>query len=247
MRKLIAFGLLALASLAASAQDGRRYAVLSLVGDKLTVVTREMTTGSHLDSNRRTEVDLPDATIDRAVLLAADEALRRANPGSAPMLLSSRRAALYDAGTLGDSGLQQIVGTVKSMVGDKATHLVLVTKYRHRAMLRLRDGHVGAGFLEGVGFYLDHGSMQRRPDVINDSEAGFIAPYGYLMVSLVELSSGRVLAQQRVLASNVATPSGERNIGGAWQRLSDQEKVARLTEVLRSETARAVPMVLAAR
>lgn len=248
MHRILAIALLTLVSLAAAAQDGRKYAVLSLVGDKLTVVQRELTTGSHLDQNRRTEVALPDASIDRAVLMAADEALRRANPGSSPVLLASRRAALYDAGMLGQSGLQQIVNTVKSMTGDTgATHLLLVTKFRHRAMLRMDDGHVGAGFLEGVGFYVDHGSMQRRPDVINDAEAGFIAPYGYLMVSLIELSSGRVLAQQRVLASDVATPSGERNIGSAWQRLTDQEKVARLTQVLREETARAVPLVVAGR
>lgn len=248
MRKILVLALLVLAPLVASAQDGRKYAILSLVGDKLTVVQREMTTGSNLDTNRRTEVPLPDASIDRAVVLAVDEALRRANPsGPAPVLLASRRAALYDAGSLGREGMTQIINTVKPMAANAgATHLLLVTKYRGRAMLRLRDGYVGTGFLEGVGFYVDHGSMMRDIDV-NEAESGFIAPYSYLMISLVDLASGRLIAQERVLGSNAATPPRERNIGHAWHRLSDTEKVARLTEVIREETTRAVPLVLAAR
>lgn len=247
MRQFLALAVLALASLGAFAQDGRRYAVLSLVGDKLTVVQREMATGSHIDQNRRTEVALPDASIDRAVTLAVDEALRRASPGSTPVLLASRRAALYDAGALGDEGVRQVVMTVKPMLaGTGATHLVLVTKYRHRALVRIRDGHVGSGFLEGVGFYVDHGSMSRGNDV-NDAEAGFIAPYGYLMISLVELASGRVAARERVVAAKAAVSTRERNVGYAWTRLTDAEKVERLTEVLREETSRVVPQVLAAR
>lgn len=248
MRKLFILAFLVLVSAAASAQDGRKYAILSLVGDKLTVVQREMTTGSNLDLNRRTEVPLPDASIDRAVVFAVEDALKRGSPsGPAPVLLASRRAALYDAGLLGASGIQQIVMTVKPMVGNTGvTHLLLVTKLRHRAMLRIADGYVGTGFLEGVGFYVDQGSMVRDID-LNEAESGFIAPYSYLMISLVELSSGRVIAQERMLGSRAATTPRERNVGYAWHRLSDQEKVTRLTEVIRDEMARAVPVVLAAR
>ena len=62
MRRLLALLLLSLlVPLAAIAQDSRRYAVLSLVGDKLLIVTREMTTGSRLDKNERTVVELTPA------------------------------------------------------------------------------------------------------------------------------------------------------------------------------------------
>lgn len=50
-------------------------------------------------------------------------------------------------------------------------------KHRHRAMLRLRDGHVGTGFLQGLGFYVDHGEATRGGATLNDSERGFISPY----------------------------------------------------------------------
>jgi hypothetical protein len=251
MRHLIAAVSLLLACLAASAQEAPRYAVLSLVGDKMLIVQREMSTGSRLDKNTRMVVELPDNSIDRAVVLAIDDALRRASPGSQPILLGSQRADLYEASyrsmERGD-GVARVYHVVKPIVArTPATHLILVTKHRHRAMLRLRDGHVGEGFLEGVGFYVDHGSMMRGVDT-NEAENGFIAPFGYMTLSLIELASGRVIAQEHVVGSDATAPiPGERNVGNAWHRLTDQEKVARLTSVIREETARAVPMVLARR
>ena len=251
MRHLVAAVLLLIAPLAASAQDARKYAVLSLVGDKLLIVQREMSTGSRLDRNERLVVELPDNSIDRAVTIAIDDALRRADPGSRPILLSSQRADLYDASyrsmDQGD-GVARVYAAIKPIVErTDATHLILVTKHRHRAMLRLRDGHVGSGFLEGVGFYVDHGSMTRSVDT-NDAEAGFIAPFSYMRISLIDLKTGRVVGQEYVIGSNAATPNPrERNVGNAWQRLTDSEKVARLTEVIREEASRAVPLVVARR
>ncbi|HYC35883.1 MAG TPA: hypothetical protein VEC19_05635 [Usitatibacter sp.] len=250
MRHLIAILALAAAPLVALAQ-APKYAVLSLVGDKLLIVEREMTTGSRLDKNERTVVDLPDNSIDRAITLAIDDALRRANPGTQPILLASQRADLYAASYNAmdrADGVARVYQAVKPIVGKTgATHLVLVTKHRGRAMLRLRDGHVGTGFLEGVGFYVDHGTMSRGVDT-NDAESGFIGPFAYMNISLIELSSGRIVSQQHVVGSNAQSPNPrERNVGNAWQRLSDDEKVKRLTEVIREEAARAVPMVVAAR
>ena len=251
MRRLLAVALLLLVPLAAAAQDSRKYAVLSLVGDKLLIVQREMSTGSRLDRNERTVVELPDNSIDRAVTLAVDEALRRANPGSQPVLLHSRRADLYEASYQSmdrRDGVARVYAAVKPIVEKSgATHLVLVTKHRHRAMLRVRDGHVGSGFLEGVGFYVDHGSMARSVDT-NDAEAGFIAPFSYVLISIVDLKTGQIVSQHNALGSNAAAPGPwERNVGNAWQRLDEQQKVARLTEVIRDEMARAVPTVLAQR
>lgn len=251
MLRLIAVMLMMLVSLCAAAQDARRYAVLSLVGDKLTIVQREMSTGSHLDRNERTVVELADNTIDRAIVLAIDDTLRRAIPGSQPILLASQRANVYEASYQSPGrkdGVARVFEVVKPIVaGTPATHLLLVTRHRHRAMLRLRDGHVGSGFLEGVGFYVDHGSMARGYDT-NDAEAGFIAPYTYMKLSLIDLATGKVVAEEPIIGSSAAAPNPwERNVGNAWHRLSDADKVARLTEVIRSEASRAVPAIVARR
>lgn len=249
MRILFTAALLLALPLEAFAQS-RHYAILSLVGDEMMIVQREMQTGSRLDTNARQSVTMPDATIDRGVLLAVDDAVRRAEPNAKTTLLVSRRQAVYDSvaralekGGTTANAFEAVRPVVASAKG--ATHLILVTKYRHPAMLRLRDGHIGSGTLEGVGFYVDYGSTARSYDT-NEAERGLISPYAYFRVSLIDMASGKVIAEDRVIGSKAHTvPTG--TIGNAWAALTPQEKDSRLQEVIREETARVVPMVIAAR
>jgi hypothetical protein len=251
MRKIVALAALLMLPLAAAAQDGRRYAVLSLVGDKLTVVLRELSTGTNLDRNEHQVVEMPDNAIDRAVVLAVDDALRQAVPGAKPILLATQRADLYAVSYQSmdyAGGVAKVYAAVKPIVEKSgATHLVLVTKHRSRAKVRLRDGMVGSGFLEGVGFYTDQGTLARGIDG-NDSESGFISPYAYMRISLVEVATGRIVSEKHVLGSDATSsdPRG-RNYGNAWLRLSEEQKIEKLRKVIVEETNRAVPMVVAAK
>src|SRR6476620_10873768 len=87
--KILTTALLLLAlPLGAFAQ--RHYAILSLVGDEMMIVQREMSTGSRLETNSRQSVSMPDATIDRAMLLAIEDVVRRTEPGAKTTLLVSR-------------------------------------------------------------------------------------------------------------------------------------------------------------
>jgi len=244
---LTAFLLLAL-PLGAAAQ--RHYAILSLVGDEMVIVQRELETGSRLDTNSRQAVQMPDASIDRAVVLAVEDGVRKAEPGARTTLLVSRRQSVYDAVTRAlDKGgstaaafeaVRPVVASAKS-----ATHLILVTKYRANTRVRIPTGTVGHGTLEGVGFYVDYGSTARSY-LTGDAERGVLSPYAYMRVSLIDLASGRVVAEERVLASNGYTVDVG-TIGDAWNALSAQDKDRRLHQVLREETARVVPMVIAGR
>ena len=126
-----------------------------------------------------------------------------------------------------------------------ATHLILVTKHKSATRVRIPNGTVGHGTLEGVGFYVDYGSTARSY-FTGDAERGVIAPYAYARVSLIEISSGRVLAEQVMHGSKGHTVDAG-TIGDAWNALSAQEKDKRLNEVLREEAARTVPTVIAAR
>ena len=248
MKKLLAAVLLLAVPAAAMAQ--RHYAILSLVGDEVMIVQRELQTGSRLDTNDRRAIQMPDAAVDRMVVLAVDDAVKRAEPSAKTTLLVSRRQALYDAVARAQpNGTEAMFQAVRPVVDSAkgATHIILVTKLRHPAMLRLRDGHVGSGTLEGVGFYLDRGGLmlERQWDT-SDAERGFIAPYAYVRVSLVDLASGKVVAEERVIGSKAHT-QGEAMMGEAWASLSAQEKDRRLQEVIREETARVTPRVLAAR
>jgi len=244
MRTLLA--VLALLVLPFGAQ-ARQYAILSLVGDELTIVQREMATGSRIDRNTQLKVPLGGASLDRAMLLAVDEAVRKADPAARPVLLAPRDPKLFEVATLSlDGGGTAAVFEAVRAVASKAnaTHLILVTKHRHRAMLRLPDGHVGDGVLEGLGFYLDHGSATRGSGaMMGDVERGFISPYTYFKVAVIEMSSGRIAAEEYVVGSLAHTVTSG-TIGNAWKALTDDQKDAEITKLIRSEAARVVPMVL---
>ena len=45
---------------AQSSNEARKYAVLSLIGDALTVITYQPSTGSSLDTNRSESISMPD-------------------------------------------------------------------------------------------------------------------------------------------------------------------------------------------
>ncbi|MEO5692182.1 MAG: hypothetical protein ABIQ72_03585 [Usitatibacter sp.] len=245
MRKLLATLLLAIAPFAAEA---RQYAILSLVGDELTIVQREMATGSRIDKNTQLKVPLGGASLDRAMLLAVDEAVRKADPSARPVLLAPRDPKLFEvaARSLDGGGTAAVFEAVKPVAAKaNATHLILITKHRHRAMLRLSDGHVGDGVLEGLGFYVDHGSATRGSGaMMGDVERGFISPYTYFKVAVIEMSSGRIVAEDYVVGSHAHQVEAGA-IGNAWKLLTDEQKDAEITKLIRQEVARVVPMVLA--
>ena len=249
MRTFLALFLALVLPLGAAAQQ-RQYAILSLVGDELTIVQREMATGSRIDRNTEVKVPLGSASLDRAMLLAVDDAVRRADPSAKTILLAPRDPKLFDAAmrSLDGGGIPALFEAVRPVVAKaNATHLILVTKHRHRAMLKIRDGHIGSGWLTGLGFYVDHGSPTKGSSIgMADSERGFISPYVYFNVALVEIATGRILAQQYVVGSNAHTVDSG-TIGNAWRALTDQEKDAQITRLIQEEAARVVPQVLAQR
>ena len=79
--------LLSLASLSIHAAEPRRYAVLSLIGDRLLISQYVPATGSRTDTNRREYLQLEDPTLEKTSLLAIHQALRRLEPASKPVLL----------------------------------------------------------------------------------------------------------------------------------------------------------------
>jgi hypothetical protein len=244
VRHLFAALLLAAAPLWAFAQD-RQYAVLSLVGDKLLLVQREMATGSRTDQNTRVTIPLPGNLLDKEMLLAVDDAIRKVQPSAKPVLLSTRDPALYAVAekSLDAGGTALVFEAVRPVVANaKATHLILVTKHRNRAMLRLKGGHVGSGFLEGMGFYVDHGSGDSGI-VSTDAGRGFISSFTYFKVAVIDLARGTVVAEDYVVGSNAySLATGQ--IGNAWKALTEEEKDKQLTELIREETARVVPKLV---
>src|SRR5690348_16728061 len=102
MRALLLFVALSLAAVHAEAQ--RKYAVLSSVGDRITVVTRAMATGSNVDTNRREPMELSGPGLDNAVLLAAEDGIKAADASAQALLLAPRSSLSEQAAAAARDG-----------------------------------------------------------------------------------------------------------------------------------------------
>jgi hypothetical protein len=243
----LAAGVLALLALAAGAQEPRKFAALSIIGDRLAVVSHVADTGTRVDRNRVDYLDMPPRALDNAVLGAVNAAIKRSVPGSEVMMLGATPPLFGAQGEgIEDPDVKPVVDLVKPAI-EKAgvTHLVLVGKLRHEARLKFADGYVGSGRLEGLGFYLDHQLLTEERGEGNVGR-GFIAPYAYFRVSLVDLRSGEVVGQRDVLASQ-AVGAGRSPSLRVWEALSAEEKVKMITGLARREAAEAVREMLANR
>jgi hypothetical protein len=240
MRALL-IGLLLVLGLGAAAAEPRKYAVLSLIGDGFLLVNHAMQTGSHLDRNKQEFVELPDPVIDDTAVLAIERAVHAAQPDAKVVLLGARDPALFAAQrkSLEEAGATQgIVASLREAAsGTHATHLILVTKLRHEAMLKKQHTYTGSGKLEGVGFYMDSTTHGNRPG------RGFLAPFAYFKVMLVDLGTGATLAEEDVIASTTRS-AGRGDSLHPWDALGPGEKVRVLQSLIRAEIARVTPELL---
>jgi hypothetical protein len=244
MRALLVVFLLA----AAVARAEPRYAVLSLLSDNFTIITRDMATGSNLDRNRRVTVAVPGNVLDKTMVLAMDDALRAAGVKSPAVLLFTSDPAIFarQHQLLDDSaGTAALLDAVRPVLkGVDANYLVLASKYRRDARIQVEDGYVGSGPIEGLGFYIDREYQPRRVGVISIAP-GYLAVFTYFRLSLIDLASGRVVREVPVFASRTRLGTEDRSESGhPWDSMSPQEKVDALSQLLRSETPAAMKQLL---
>ncbi len=239
---------LALAWAGARADDAqpRRYAVISRIGDSLTLVRHEPEVGSHLDRNDHESLTLPDAGIDHMALLAVDKALKQADPSAQVTLLDSAPPAEGAAAAPLLDGSDQFVpgeALLAALRKTGATHLLLLSKYRSETLMKARHSHLGSGKLEGLGFYLDYTQKMRRADT-GESGRGFIAPYAYYRVSLIDLATLKVVKHHEVRASNTVSVARSQDSFDPWEALSASQKLNMLLRFIRVETPPAVADVM---
>lgn len=250
---LTLFGAAWLASAPAShAADGpmnQSYAVLSIIGDKMTMVTYRPSVGSNLDRNSHQEVPVNDAAFDNIALLAVDEAIKRVDPQATTTLLTVTHGAVY---RLSDAMLDRpddssaLLGAIKGMLQkSQATRLILVTKHRGDALLKAESGSVGSGKLAGIGFYVD----EVKPTYIRNTGKtgiGFVSPYAYLAVNLIDVASMKPIRRIVATESITVSTAQAKNSMRPWDALSSKEKFDSLETLIRKGIDRAVPQVLAA-
>ncbi len=245
MRNAIFALALLLAALAAPAAD-RKYVILSLVGDRLMIVEHQITTGTRQDSNLRQYVDLATPALDNAALIAIEGAVKKAQPGATTVLLAVReRTALraQEKALETDGSTREIIESLApTLAAASATHLILVTKERHETMIPLLHGHTGSGYLEGMGFYIDR-TRRLTDSRTGERYVGYLAPFAYFRVSMVDLASPAAVKEERVYASFI---KGNTETLHPWDSMTAEQKVNALQGLLARESARVVPALLPA-
>jgi hypothetical protein len=233
-------------ALAAGADD--RYAILALIGDEMTIVTYQPAVGSSLDANTQQKVALGDDSFDRNADLAIDAAIHRAaSDAKTTMVAVSDPALTTRSEELVDSPdrMKALVAPIAAQVGPDVRWLVVVTKHRDDARLHTATGEVGAGKLSGLGFYVDRYPRVTRRGVVADRARGFLAPYAYLSISLVDLASGAVVRTRSIAESTTVSNAHNPTSFDPWEAMSAQRKAEILQGMVRRAVDVNVPLLLA--
>lgn len=227
-----------------AAEAAPRYAIVSLIGDRLLLARSQPTVGSRMDRNLREFVPMPKPVFDHAAVFAVQDAIKAADASAETVPLQVRDPRIYEAqekALAEDRGAAVLLPALSGALAQaRATHLVLVSKQRREARIELPDGYGGTGTLEGIGFYID--SDARVEDRAERRTAvGFVAPFAYLRIAVVEVAGGKLLGERRIAASRAAWDPHQPS---PWDAMSDAQKARVMQALVREEILRAVPELL---
>ena len=218
----LALGVAWHAQAASDAAGSHRYVAVSLVSDRLVDIgspSRE--TGTSIHRGVETVVPLPGAPFDRTVLEVLAGEVPRIDPDARLSFLAASTPESYD-GQLEwfHDGKVDLPGPLRAAVaGEGASRLLLVTKTRGDAHVTDGRRSNGIGKLSGLGFYRN--SWREVQDAATGQVGrGYVAPYVYVTMSLVDLQTFSVVRQA---ATEMATP---------YSDMSRQDEYDRLQQVL---------------
>ena len=230
----------------AAAQAPLRYALLSAVGDQMTVVFARTQTGSRLDRNDREVAALPDKSLDTLVLKQLDVALHRTLRNVETAALAAANASLLavQGDTLAgkrppDAPVRAFANALPTGGADR---LLMVLKHRAEARIPVMEGAIGLGRLEGVGFYVDRVSLLRSGRS-GYTVPGFLAPFAYIRLVLAD-AEGRVIAEREIEAAQTFGMGDTPDALHPWDMMDSAGKMAALDRVLQTAIDRELPALL---
>ena len=242
MRRFIAIVFVALAGFgAALAHAQQRFAVISLIGDRMELAYAKGVEGQPVDRIERRYIALDDSRIDRYTLLAANDVLKKLAPGPDPVLLQAFDRSYFDV----SAGTSVIIDWTRQLVKDtkpKVTHALLITKIQYEGVPAIQKAFVGGGTLEGVGFFVGREAPPKGMDP-NSGGPGFLSPFAYFQVTLVDLASGKIVREEKGTASTSLSATGT-DSGNPWDTLSAERKLQTIIDLVRKELEIVLPKVL---
>jgi hypothetical protein len=251
IRQLIVAAAAMLFSVSASSQvpaTPRSYAVMSLVGNALTVHTIRPSVGIRSENETRNVLPIAEPVFDAAALRAANAAIREVQPGAKVVLMMTEDAGLYkaqnamfDAAFDNKDNRDYLISLLKER---GVSHLVLITKERDSARFKTSNGFVGTGSLEGLGFFIDV-TLHFRTTETFESSSGMLGPFAYVKVRLLDATTLALVREAKATTSDILVrPSALPNAMEMWTSMPSAEKIGHIETLLGEAMNEAIPAVL---
>lgn len=223
------------------------YGVLSLIGDEISVIASQLKSGDGAPTNFRRTAATDDGIFDTMAVRVTGEAIRQTRPGADLAVLNTRSPALFarqrELFDERDGVISIPQPILEALAAQGANRLILITKFRDDTRQLLTGSAAADDRLEGLGFFLD-GTAITKDAATGSTGRGYISPFTYFKLTLVDLPSRKVLGSRAVARSEpfsaARAPSGD----DPWAALSSAEKIQAIEALLRREIARALPQVL---
>ena len=230
---------------ASSPAPTRTIAVISLVGDKIDVVTAVPHTGRLLDANDHLIVPFAAAGLDFTALGAAKAVLGKFDPTLDIALLAASKPETYEAqaGIVDGDHVKLPDEIATALAREHAVQLVLLTKYRGDARLEGGNGALGSGKIGGLGFYLDSTEWIRSSKT-GTTERGMIAPFAYVEITLIDVATNAVVRHTNATSSYLLGTAGMPVDVNPWNVLTPEQKLDALKRVLERAVRKGVPAVM---
>jgi len=224
----------------AGAAGAAEYVVLSLVGDRITVVSAQTDVGTHLDPNDYTVLPVTGTLLDDTAIVTVEDGIRGARPGATVTKLRATGRAAYAVGDgwlkSGTPEYDELISVVAKAV-PTADSLLLVAPYRTTPQFLTYEGYRGQGSVAGLGFYLGAANVDR------ESLPGFLGVFANLQLALVDMKTKSIVAQQPIIAGKAHSSANSR---GVWDTLPADQKVEALRALEQDQIRNQLSQVLGA-
>ena len=230
-----------------SAEVPTSVAVVSLIGDAVRVVGQESVTGTRINRNPKDDLQITFDTIELISLRVATQAVlaNDANVKAAPLKITDPVVYASQGGITGDVA-QLPAAILEPLRAAKITHLLLITRFRDDARMKMARGSLGSGKVEGVGYYLDTETKMNLTSDGTMSSRGYLAPYVYVRASLIDLANLKVIRTSTSAVGTVIIASQTGTRGDPWDVLDTGQKIVKLQEMVSTQIKDVVTRTMSA-
>jgi hypothetical protein len=226
-----------------------RTALMSLIGNSIMLAQHHNQTGTRMEPDGRNNIEIKDTVFDNAAVQAANTVLKRLEPKVQTVMMLTQDAGLYKA----QNEMFDSVGANKDnrdfllslLKARNVDRLILITKFRADAQLKMADSYTGTGYIEGLGFYIDD-TLEVLDTRTRNTALGILAPFAYVKLRLIDGKTLAVLAEKTVRQSHVV-PNASATANGlyTWNILTGAQKIDYLDDLLAKAMNEAMPRLLA--